>query len=140
MAEGTAAKIAPWRLNLLRLGYLIIAGGLGFAIWPALLDPATSWSLMSGVVKAMLASFSLLAVIGLRYPLQLLPILFWELGWKIIWMIRVAWPAWSAGTLDPDTEQTLYECLPILLYLAIIPWDHVWQAYVNRPADPWRSQ
>ncbi len=132
--------IAPWRLNLLRIGYLVIGVGLALTLWPKMLDPHATWPLMSGVVKSMLTALSLLALVGLRYPLQMLPILFWELGWKLIWMIRVALPAWSSGAMDADTAQTLAECAPILLYVAIIPWDHVWRHYVRRRAEPWRRQ
>jgi hypothetical protein len=73
--------IAPWRLNLLRLAYLLLAAGLGAVIWPMIFDLAKSWPLMSGVVKAMLAAIAALAILGLRYPLKMLPLLFFELTW-----------------------------------------------------------
>jgi hypothetical protein len=36
-------------------------------------NPAKSWALMPGVVKCMLAALSALAILGLRYPLRMLP-------------------------------------------------------------------
>jgi hypothetical protein len=84
------------RLAFLRAGYLLLVVGLGLSLWPSVLNPAKSWELMHGVVMAMLVAMSLLAILGLRYPLQMLPLLFFELTWKSVWLLRVAWP------LEPD--------------------------------------
>jgi hypothetical protein len=129
--------IRPWRLNLLRLAYLLLAAGLGAVIWPDIFDLAKSWSLMTGVVKAMLAAIAALAILGLRYPLKMLPLLFFELTWKIIWLARIALPQATAGTLDEATTQTLYECAAVVILLPLIPWDHVYRTYLATPGDPW---
>ena len=132
--------LSPFRLNLLRTGYLILVVGLGTTIWPSILDPARSWGLMHGVVVSMLGAMSALAVLGIRYPLAMLPLLFFEMGWKAIWLLRVALPLWSANQLDAPTTQTLYECLPIILFPIIIPWRYVFDTYVRRPGDAWRRR
>jgi hypothetical protein len=128
------------RLNLLRLPYLVMAAGLGTVIWPEILDPAQSWTLARGVVTAMLGALGLLAALGLRYPRAMLPVLFFEMGWKTIWLLRVALPQWTAGTIDAPTLGTAYECLPVILFPLFIPWRYVWATYVARPADPWWRQ
>ena len=132
--------LSPFRLNLLRTGYLILVVGLGTTIWPSILDPARSWGLMHGVVVSMLGAMSALAVLGIRYPLAMLPLLFFEMGWKAIWLLRVALPLWSANRLDAATTETLYECLPIILFPIIIPWRYVFDTYVRRPGDAWRRR
>jgi hypothetical protein len=129
--------ISPLRLNLLRIAYLLLAAGLGSIIWPDIMNPAKSWALMPGVVKCMLAALSALAILGLRYPLQMLPLLFFEIAWKTIWLARIAFPQWSAGTLDEDTTQTLFECAAVVILLPLIPWDHVYATYLAKPGDPW---
>ncbi len=70
-------EIAPDRLTLLRAGYLLLIVGLGLTIWPSILDLAKSWELTHGVVVSMLGALSLLALVGLRQPLRMLPLLFW---------------------------------------------------------------
>ena len=133
-------ELSPFRLNLLRTGYVLLVVGLGSTIWPSILDPSRSWELMHGVVISMLGAMSALAVLGLRYPLRMLPLLFFEMGWKAIWLIRVALPLWSGDRLDPATTQTLYECLPIVLFPIIIPWSYVFENYAKKPGDAWRRR
>jgi hypothetical protein len=40
---------------------------------------------------------SLLALLGLRYPVQLLPLLVFESAWMLIWLAAVAVPHLVAG-------------------------------------------
>jgi len=109
----TRARPVPLaRLHVLRLGYLVIAVGILLAKWPLLLHHPQPWPLYEGVETSMLVALSLLWFLGLRYPLQLLPALLFEVAWKLIWK---------------------------LIPLAVIPWRYVVSQYVTRPADPWRS-
>ena len=75
-------EVSALRLYALRAGYLLLVLGLGSQIWPAMIHHAMPWDLMHGVASSMLAAMSALAVLGLRYPLQMLPLLFFELMWR----------------------------------------------------------
>lgn len=133
------APIALWRINLLRVAYAILVFGLGSVIWPGILDRSTTWSLHGGTVTAMLGALSLLAVLGLRHPLSMLPLLLFEIGWKAIWLLRMVWPQWAAHTLDAASSSQLWECLPIIPYMLLVPWDHVVRVYLMQPGAPWRA-
>lgn len=126
------------RLYALRAGYLLIAAGLATTVWPSLLDHPPQWPLMTSVVCSLLAAVSVLAVVGIRYPLQMLPVLFFELLWKSIWLIAVARPLWSANQLDAPTWATVTDCLLVVILLPIIPWRYAVSQYVARPGDRWR--
>jgi len=132
------SEVSTFRLYLLRAGYLLIAVGQGSLIWPAVFDPTKTWELMHGVVVCMLGAMAALALLGIRYPLQMLPLLFWELTWKSIWLLRVALPLWRSNQLDADTEQSAIECLIAVIFLVIIPWRYVFEHYVRKAGDPWR--
>lgn len=132
------SDVSVIRLYLLRAGYLLLVVGLGLTVWPSILNPARSWELMHGVVVAMLGAMALLALLGLRYPLQMLPLLFFELTWKTIWLARIALPLWIGHKLDADTSETAFECLIAVVYLALIPWDHVFRRFVLMKGDRWR--
>jgi len=135
------SEISPLRLNLLRGGYLLLVAGLGPIVWPGILHHDRPWELMQGVVHCMLAAMSALALLGLVQPLRMLPLLFFEMAWKAIWVVVVALPLWTAHKLDPDTAETAFECLIAAVFLVLIPWDYVARTYVTAPVDPlWRRR
>jgi hypothetical protein len=81
---------------------------------------------------------SLLALLGLRYPVRMLPILLFECAWKLIWLSVVAAPKLLAGTLDAATQNVLTTCLLVVIILAVVPWRFAWQQYVTAKGDRWR--
>jgi hypothetical protein len=126
------------RLHLLRAGYLFFAVGLVVTKWPLLIGHDLTWPLYEGVETSILVAFSLLAFLGLRYPLQMLPLLLLECLWKLIWVTAVALPLWSAGRIDEATGQVLFACLWVLIIVAVIPWRFVLSHYVTGRGDRWR--
>ena len=131
-------NISVTRLNVLRCGYLLLVLGIGAAMWPVLLREGPQLELMHGAALSMLCAVSLLALLGLRYPLQMLPLLMFEMTWKTIWTLRIAVPLWSADRLDANFMATLVACAVALVFPFIIPWTYVLATYVRRPADAWR--
>jgi hypothetical protein len=134
----TMNDVSLFRLHLLRALYLLIVVGLGVLIWPGVIHHTKPWGLMFGVVQCMLAAFSALCLLGLRYPLQMLPLLLWELLWKTIWLLIVALPAWMSGQMDAATWGTTTDCLVAVIMPFIIPWRYVWANYVAKSAERWR--
>jgi hypothetical protein len=131
-------EVTTFRLYVLRATYLLILVGLGADIWPALLHHTRPWSVMHGVAVSLLAAVTLMAALGLRYPLKLLPLLLFELAWKTIWLLAVALPLWSAGTVDEGTRETIKACvLGLVIFPAAIPWPYVFDQFVRRPGDRW---
>jgi hypothetical protein len=134
------SDLPTWRLYLLRAGYLLLAAGLGLTVWPGILNHTHDWELMHGVVVCMLGAMGALAVLGLRYPLQMLPLLFFELAWKTIWLLRVALPLWTAHKLDADSAETAFECLIAVVFVAVIPWPYVIRNYLLKAGDRWAAR
>ena len=133
-------EVSLVRLYMLRAVYLIIAVGLGLVIWPGVIHHDKPWSLMGGVVNCMLAAFGALCVLGVRYPLQMLPVLLWELAWKIIWMLVVALPAWRAGTMDAGTVEVFSQCVAVVIIPIAMPWGYVVKKYLQQSGDRWSAK
>lgn len=132
-------EVSTLRLYLLRATYLLLVVGLAFDQWPGLIRHPDTWSLMRGVVCAMLVAVSLLALLGLRYPLQMLPLLLFELAWKTVWLAGIALPIWSAGRMDAATQETAVNCLMgLVIFPIVIPWRYVFVHYVRKPGDRWK--
>ncbi len=127
------------RLYGLRAMYLLIIVGLGIAVWPDVLNPQRHWGLMEGVESCMLAAFSLLCLLGVRYPLAMLPVLLWEVIWKTLWLVLVPLPQWMAGHVDESIKPTVFQVsLVVLVYLAV-PWRYVFVTYVLARGERWRT-
>lgn len=129
------------RLYLLRVTYLLVGVGLGVEIWPLILrSAAVPPAHMQGVVRAMLTAVSLLALLGVRYPLQLLPLLLFEFTWKAVWVLAIGLPLWRAGRLDAATGDTWTTCLFSLVLLVLaLPWGYVLRHYGLASGDRWRD-
>ncbi len=133
-------EVSLFRLYLLQALYLLIVVGLGIVIWPGVIHHEKPWEPMEGVVACMLASFSALSVLGLRYPLQILPLLLWELVWKTIWLIVAAYPLWSAGTMDEANRSIAAAVLWVVIIPFVIPWRYVFVHYMKKHGGRWQLE
>jgi hypothetical protein len=134
-------EVSTVRLYLLRAMYLLIAVGLGFTVWPAIISPPDTVANAKTVIRALLGALAVLAVVGIRYPLQMLPLLLFELLWKVIWVVAFALRMWLHTGLDDYASETLFACLMgVVLVPIVIPWSYVLDHYVRATGDPWRKQ
>lgn len=135
--QTTGAELSLARLHLMRAGYLLMGVGLVLVKWPLLPD-AHTLPLYEGVTLCLLVAMSLLAFLGLRYPVRLLPVLLFESAWKLLWLSLVALPKAAAGSLDVATTDTVFSCFLVVLIIVVIPWRYMWRTYVRAPGDRWR--
>jgi hypothetical protein len=137
--SGTSMKpVSLFRLYVLRGMYLFIAVGLGTFMWPDFIAPERHWETGQGMSLAMLCAFSLMCALGLRYPLQMIPMLLWEVGWKTLWLLRVPLPQWMAGHVDPALGPSIFACCMVLIVYIAIPWGYVFSCFISAPGDRWR--
>ncbi len=132
------APVSLPRLYALRAGYLLIGTGLAVTHWPTLLQDVQQWQPAEGAVNSMLAALSLLAFLGLRYPLQMLPLLLFEVAFKLIWFVLVGLPLWAADSMDRATQDMAFANAFVVLVLAVIPWSYVLEHYGTGRGDRWR--
>ena len=134
------SEISTLRLYLLRACYLLIAVGLAAMIWPGILSHGDDVPHMNTAVRSLLGAVSLLALIGILYPLKMLPILFFEIVWKVIWILSFGLPLWRKGLLTGDFAETMFNCLTTVIIVPFIPWDYVYRNFIKAPSDPWGRQ
>ncbi|MFD1507039.1 hypothetical protein FE374_03595 [Georgenia yuyongxinii] len=126
------------RLNVMRLGYAFMGVGLAVVKWPLFVQGVHSLPLMEGVVACLLTGMSLLALLGLRYPVTMLPILLFEVAWKLIWLAAVALPLAFSDGLDAAAGEVLFNCSFVVVIIAVIPWAYTWRRYVTAAGATWR--
>jgi hypothetical protein len=137
-AERPSGQLSLWQLHLLRVGYVVMGVGLAVVKWPVLLDHDT-WGLAEGTKECLLIAMSVLALLGIRYPLRMLPILLFEVLWKLLWLGVVALPLWSDHRLEGATRAQASTVLWVVLVIGVIPWRYVFAQYVSAPGEPWRQ-
>jgi hypothetical protein len=134
--DSTDDEVSIARLYVLRATYLLLVVGLGTLIVPQLVNHAP---MARGVIPSLLGGIGLLALIGLKYPLQMLPLLMFELAWKTIWMVAFGVPQWSVGQMPATfTEDFQNIAFGVILMPIVIPWSYVYRHYIRQPAARWR--
>ena len=131
-------EVSLFRLSTLRLAYLIMAAGIGVFFWPAIIHHTSEFAIAKGAQFALLGGLGLTAAFGLRYPLQMLPILLFELTWKAIYLLAFALPLWSAHQIDAATAEDIKSVLMVVIFIPLIPWRYVFIHYVLQGGDRWR--
>jgi hypothetical protein len=132
--ETAVGEVSLLRLYVLRAMYLVLVVGLGAMILPEIVSHALT---SRGVIAALLGAVWLLAFLGLRYPLEMLPLLMFELAWKAIWMVFYGIPQWSAGQYPPTFAEDMFNIAFGAVLLFVIPWGYVWRHFVKRPGARW---
>jgi hypothetical protein len=133
-----AADAVPlWRLYVLRACYAILAAAEGSIQLPAFLHHG-HWTPGSGAAHSFLLALALLSMVGIRYPLGMLPLLVYELLWKTIWLCGVALPLWLANQVDADTRKSFFEIAPVAVIFPLLPWGYIVSRYLKKPGDRWR--
>jgi hypothetical protein len=92
-----------------------------------------------GVHKALIGGLWVMSLLALRYPLKMVPILLFEMTWKLVWLFAFGLPEWRSGVGSPQLSGDLWSigAFPLVVML-VIPWGYVWRHYVEQPGDRWR--
>lgn len=133
-----AIELSLPRLYLMRSAYAFMGLGLVAVKWPLFIAPPASWPLAQSVVDSLLAAMGLLALVGLRYPVRMLPVLLLESLWKLLWLGVVALPAARSGDMSAAMSEVVVVCSLVVVILVAIPWRFVWTQYTATPGDRWR--
>jgi len=131
----TTSEVSLFRLYTLRASYLVLAVGLGAYIWPVVIHHTNELATTKGVQFGLLAGLGATAVLGLRYPVQMLPLLLFELIWKAIYLIAFALPLWSAHQISAGAVEDIKACLMVVIIIPLIPWRYVFAHYVMKRGE-----
>ena len=138
VAHATEPEVSLFRLYTLRVSYLILSLGLGVEIWPIVIHHTSQAAVAHGIQLSLLAGIGATALLGFRYPVQMLPLLLFELIWKAIYLIAFALPLWSAHEVDAETAEDIQACLMAVIFVPLIPRRYAFAHYVLRRADRWK--
>jgi hypothetical protein len=133
----SAIAVPLWRLYTLRVCYLILAGGLGLYIWPSVVEHTAEFAAAEGVRCSLLAGLGAIALLGFRYPIKMIPLLLFELIWKIIYLAAFALPLWRTHQITETVQADITAVLMVVVFVPLIPWGYVWRHYVTECGEKW---
>lgn len=123
--------VRPIQIFLMRLGFLLVIVLVGNIAWSNILTHEGDWDPLQAVALSMWAGSSVLAVLGLINPLRWIPLVLFEIAYKSIWLVVVAYPMWSAGTLAGSrAEGIALSFVPVIVPILVLPWGYVLRTYV----------
>ena len=131
-------EVSLFRLYTLRACYLVMSAGLGVYVWPVVIHHTNELAATAGVRLALLAGLGATAALGLRYPVQMLPVLLFELTWKAIYLTAFALPLWSAHQINAAMAEDIKAVLMVAIFIPLIPWRYVFAHYVLKHGDRWK--
>ncbi|HEY6942078.1 hypothetical protein [Dokdonella sp.] len=126
--------VRPVQLWGLRLFYGLMLAFAAPTAWQSLLTHAGAWDPLRAVAVAVWATYPALALFGLFRPLRWLPLMFFTIGYKTIWLAFIAYPLWQAGALwDSPTGEVAASFLALPALAAVVPWGYAWRTYFAWP-------
>ena len=115
-----------------------MAAGLGVYYWPSVIHHTNEFAATEGIQFALLAGLGATAALGLRYPVQMVPLLLFEMTWKAIYLVAFALPLWRAHAINAAVAKDIKAVAMVVIFVPLIPWRHVLAQYVLRRGDRWR--
>jgi hypothetical protein len=123
--------VRPFNIWGLRLFYFLMLVFVTPGAWRVLLNHEGAWDPLHAVAWAVWATYPALAAFALLHPLRWLPLMFFTIGYKTIWLGFVALPLWQAGTMAGSNAQPIAESfLALPLLVLVVPWAYAWRTYV----------
>ncbi len=126
-SPSTESELSLARLHGLRAMYLLLVIGGGIVFLPQLIGREPTGA--RGNPKYARPLWAL-ACFGVRFPLQMLPILLYELLWKTIWLIDYGLPQWRAGVHTMQFKEDFTSIALGVIVIPAIPWGYVFRHYM----------
>lgn len=124
--------VRPVQIWGLRLFYFLMLIFVAPEAWGGLLRHVGPWDPVRAVALCVWATYPVLALFGLFRPLRWLPLMFFTVGYKSLWLCFIAWPLWMSGTLaGSKAEEMSFAFAFVPLMAAVVPWAYAWRTYFS---------
>lgn len=120
------------RLVVMRIAFFLLSVVFGITAWSRILAPPEMWDSVRGIAYSFLAALSLLSLIGIRFPIAMLPLLLLQFTYKVIWFAGIAYPLWQAGELPTPLADPVFRAfaIGIAVDLIAIPWAYAFSRFI----------
>lgn len=123
--------VRPINIYLLRLLFFLVAVFVGYDSWTTIIGHEGPWEPVKAAAWCMWAAFAVLSVLGLFHPLKMLPLVLFEILYKLVWLVIVAFPLWSTNQLAGSSAEGMTEAfLWVILPIIAVPWKYAVNKYI----------
>jgi hypothetical protein len=127
--------VRPIHVYVLRTLYVLMFVGVGIPVWTDILNHQVPSDHVRAVALCVWAAYPTLGLLGLRRPLQMLPLVLFMLFYKTLWLVAFAYPLWSAGQLSSAAPAEMARVFRGVLFIyPLLPWGYIWRTYVTGPS------
>jgi hypothetical protein len=128
--------VRPIIVYIIRLGFMLVFVTVGVTSLRSIINHQGSWDPIQAAAISMWSAHSLLSLIGIFHPLKMLPLVLFEIVYKLVWLGVVAWPLWWANRLvGSPVEGMAYAFLPVVVPIVFVPWPYVFRKYIWGPPN-----
>ena len=118
-------------IYLLRILFTLMFLFLSYDSWMHIIKHTGTWEAADSAAWCMWGSYSIISFIGIIRPLKMLPIILFEIIYKITWLAVVAYPLWEKNELTGSpVEYTANVFVFVLLPVLFMPWRYFIRTYI----------
>lgn len=116
---------------LLRLLFFLMFIFLTFESWQHIFQHTGQWKNSDAAAWCMWGSYSAISFIGIVRPLKMLPIVLFEIIYKVTWLLIVAYPLWVKNELvGSPAEGMTHVFIWVIFPIVAMPWRYLFKSYI----------
>lgn len=116
-------------IYLMRVVFLLTFLFIGTYSWQYILTHNGASDHVKAVAFCVWAAYSLLSLIGLYNTLKMIPLMLFQILYKVIWLAVFAYPRWETGELTGGALGMAYDFIWVILPIIAVPWGYVFRNY-----------
>jgi hypothetical protein len=121
------------RINiyLLRLLFTLMFVFLTYDSWTHIFNHQGPWRNVDAAAWCMWGSYSIISFIGVVRPLKMLPIVLFEIVYKVAWLMVVAYPLWIKNELvGSSAEEMTSIFIWVVFPILAMPWGYFFKTHI----------
>ena len=125
--------VRPVNVYLLRLVFTLTFLFVGTGAWTTIATYHDEWKPLNAVAWSVWCAYSALSVFGILRPLKMLPIVAFQIFYKVIWLTIVAYPLWTTGSLAGSAAENMTrDFLWVILPIVAMPWGYFFRVFFRK--------
>jgi hypothetical protein len=127
-------EVGNIRRTLMRVVYFLTFIALAPDSFSQLVSDAEPMEPFYGVAVSFWAALSVLAFLGILFPVRMLPLLLLQFAYKLAWVLGVGLPHMGMDEVDVNAEGLMMaNGVGVILDFLVIPWIYVFKSYFQKP-------